>query len=91
MTIMENTDAKPDKIDPVESTPGEKDPASTLARDSDEEVRNPYLEAVEESGTTHLSAEEFDAFVDKVLHPDVDPEVRAARKRIMSFLPVWEK
>ena len=56
-----------------------------------EAIRNLNLELREESGVTHLSSEDFDSFMEKVLHPDADPKVRAARERIMNYKPVWEK
>ena len=55
-----------------------------------EAIRNLNLELREESGATRLSAEDFDSFMDKVINPEADPAVSAARKRLLEFKPVWE-
>lgn len=55
-----------------------------------EAIRNLNLELREERGTTRLSAEDFDAFMDKAVNPEADPAVSAARKRLLEFKPVWE-
>lgn len=54
-------------------------------------IRNLNLELREESGVTLLSPKSFDAFLSKISKPESDPNVIAARKRLMSMKPVWEK
>lgn len=54
-------------------------------------IRNLDLELREESGITRLSPESFDAFLKKISEPENDPEVVAARQRLMSMTPVWER
>ena len=39
---------------------------------------------------TRLSAKEFDVFMDQLVDGEKDPQVLAARKRLMSIKPVWE-
>lgn len=39
---------------------------------------------------TRLSAEEFDSFIHQLETGEKDPQVLAARKRLMSIKPVWE-
>lgn len=54
-------------------------------------IRNLNLELREENGVTLLSPESFDAFLAKISTPESDPKVIAARQRLMSMKPVWEK
>lgn len=44
----------------------------------------------EDSAVTLLSPEAFDDFLTKISTPETDPEVIAARKRLMALKLVWE-
>ena len=44
----------------------------------------------ENERVTRLSSEDFDAFMDQLEKGERDPQVLAARRRLMSIKPVWE-
>ena len=44
----------------------------------------------EEDRVTRLSAREFDAFLHQLEEGEKDPQVLAARERLMNIKPVWE-
>ena len=44
----------------------------------------------ENERVTRLSSEDFDAFMDQLEKGERDPQVLAARQRLMSIKPVWE-
>ncbi len=56
-----------------------------------EAIRNLNLELKEESEVTRLSGDVFDAFLDKVSGQETDPQVWAAREKLLNFESVWAK
>lgn len=44
----------------------------------------------EDDRTTRLSAQEFDDFLDQLEKGEKDPQILAARERLMNLKPVWE-
>ena len=44
----------------------------------------------ENERVTRLSSEDFDALMDQLEKGERDPQVLAARRRLMSIKPVWE-
>lgn len=45
----------------------------------------------ENERVTRLSSDEFDAFLDQLEAGEQDPQVLAARKRLVQLKPVWEE
>ena len=45
----------------------------------------------EDEHVTRLSAQAFEAFLNRLEEGENDPQVLAARKRLMGLKPVWEK
>lgn len=45
----------------------------------------------ENERVTRLSSDEFDAFLDQLETGEQDPQVLAARKRLVQLKPVWEE
>lgn len=56
-----------------------------------EAIRNLNLELKEESEVTRLSGDVFAAFLDKVFGQETDPQVLAAREKLLNFKSVWDK
>lgn len=56
-----------------------------------EAIRNLNLELKEESEVTRLSGDVFDAFLDKVFGQETDPQVLAAREKLLNFKSVCDK
>lgn len=46
---------------------------------------------LDDERTTRLSAQEFDDFQAQLERGEKDPEVLAARERLMKLKPVWEE
>ena len=56
-----------------------------------EALRDLHAALHDEPRVTRLSDEAFEDFLRKLAEPETDPKVLEARRRLETFVPVWER